>query len=141
MGPDYTSQQTRISGNFKRAWQFKTSQTSGNDYITVSYKDTKNYCNKIINGKAVGGYAWTYSGWLFYYHYITLWSAFFSLDTLATKIGDVEKDLASGSTRMALPRCMSMINTAYMSDVEIEVGSTTTASTLKLMLLSIPIYR
>jgi hypothetical protein len=101
MGPDYASQQTRISGNLKRAWQFKTSSTSDKAYITVSCKDTKSLCGKMIDGKAVGGYAWTYNGWLAYYHYITLCPPFFGLDTLDTKIGEVEKDLASGSTKLA----------------------------------------
>lgn len=41
MGPDFASQQTRIAGNLKRVFQFKTSQTSDKTYITVSYKDTK----------------------------------------------------------------------------------------------------
>jgi hypothetical protein len=101
MGPDYASQQTRIAGNLKRAWQFKTPETSDKEYITVSCKDTKKQCNQMIAGKGVGGYAWTYSGWVYYYHYITLCPLFFSLDTLDTKIADVERDLASGSTKFA----------------------------------------
>jgi hypothetical protein len=52
----------------------------------------------MIDGKAVGSYAWTYNGWFANYHYITLCPP---LDTLDTKIGEVEKDLASGSTKMA----------------------------------------
>ena len=46
IGRDFASQQTRIAGNFKRAWQFKTPATSTKEYITVSYKDTKNFCGK-----------------------------------------------------------------------------------------------
>ncbi|KAN0087078.1 hypothetical protein V8E54_000766 [Elaphomyces granulatus] len=61
-------------------------------YITVSCKDTKSLCGKMIDGKAVGSYAWTYNGWFANYHYITLCPP---LDTLDTKIGEVEKDLAS----------------------------------------------
>jgi hypothetical protein len=101
MGPDYASQQTRIAGNLKRAWQFKTPETSDKEYITVSCKDTKKQCNQMIAGKGVGGYAWTYSGWVYYYHYITLCPLFFSPDTLDTKIADVERDVASGSTKFA----------------------------------------
>lgn len=99
MGPDYATQQTRIAGNLKRAFQFKTSETKA--YITVSCTDTKNLCGKMIDGKAVGGYAWTYSGWVAYYHYITVCPVFFQLDTLSSKMEEVEKDLASGSTKMA----------------------------------------
>jgi hypothetical protein len=101
MGPDFASQQNRISGNLERAWQFKTDKTSEKEYITVSCKDTKNLCGRKIDGKAVGGYAWTYSGWVYYYHYITLCPAFFSLDTLDKKLNDVEQELGSGSKRMA----------------------------------------
>ncbi|KAL9123607.1 MAG: hypothetical protein Q9217_006976, partial [Psora testacea] len=87
MGPDFASQKNRISGNLKRVWQFKTDTTSEKEYITVSCKDTKNLCGKMIDGKA--------------YYYITLCPAFFSLDSLSTKINDVEQDLAGGSTKMA----------------------------------------
>ena len=101
MGPDFASQSARIAGNLKRAWQFKTSKTSDSAYITTSCTDTKNWCGKMIDGKAVGGYAWTYNGWWAYYTYITLCPTFFTLDTLSSKINDVEQDLASGSTKMA----------------------------------------
>ena len=101
IGPDFASQQTRIAGNLKRASQFKTSATSTKEYITVSCKDTKGFCGKKIGGKGVGGYAWTYSGWTAYYNYITLCPPFFLLDTLATQLENVEKDLASGSTKLA----------------------------------------
>ena len=101
MGPDFASQQNRIAGNLKRVWQFKTPETSSKEYITVSCKDTKNICGKKIGGKGVGGYAWTYSGWFYYYHYITLCPPFFTIDSLSTKINTVEQDLASGSTKMA----------------------------------------
>ena len=100
-GPDYASQQSRIAGNLKRAWQFKTPSTSSKEYITTSCKDTKNLCNKSIGGKAVGGYAWTYSGWVYYYHYITLCPPFFTMESLSTKINDVEQELARGETTMA----------------------------------------
>jgi hypothetical protein len=100
MGPDYSSQQARISGNLKRVANFKTSETSGRQYITVSCKDTKNLCNKKIDNKAVGGYAWT-KRWVFDYYYITLCPVFFQLDTLASKFEAVQQDIASGSTKMA----------------------------------------
>ena len=101
MGPDYASQQGRIAGNLKRAWQFKTDSTSDSAYITTSCKDTKNLCNLQIDGKGVGGYAWTYDGWWAYYHYITLCPPFFSLDSLSDKLDEIEGDLASGSTTKA----------------------------------------
>lgn len=101
MGPDFASQQTRIAGNLKRVSQFKTSQTSEKAYITVSCNDTKKLCPKTIGGKGVGGYAWTYPGWFGYYYYITVCPVFFTIDTLSSKINDVQQELASGSTRMA----------------------------------------
>lgn len=101
MGPDYASQQGRIAGNLKRVPQFKTGSTSNSAYITTSCKDTKNLCKLKINGKAVAGYAWTYNGWWAYYHYITLCPPFFTLDSLSKKIGEIEEDLASGSTTKA----------------------------------------
>ncbi|KAL9098006.1 MAG: hypothetical protein Q9163_006243 [Psora crenata] len=81
MGPDFASQQNRISGNLKRAWQFKTDKTSEKEYITVSCKDTKNLCGQTINGKAC--------------------PSFFTLDTLDKKLNDVEQELGSGSKRIA----------------------------------------
>jgi len=101
MGPDFASQQTRTAGNLKRVFQSKTSQTSDKMYITVSYKNINSICYQTIESKAVGGYAWTYNGWLAYYHYITLCPTFFYLDTLDTNINDVRQELASDSTRMA----------------------------------------
>ena len=101
MGPDFASQQNRIAGNLKRAWQFKTSSTSEKEYITTSCKDTKNLCGRTIEGKGVGGYAWTYSGWFYYYHYITLCPTFFTLETLSDKVDEIEADLASGNTDKA----------------------------------------
>ena len=101
MGPDFASQQSRISGNLKRAWQFKTDKTSEKEYITVSCKDTDNICGQKIDGKAVGGYAWTYEGWLYNYYYITLCPTFFTLDTLDKKLNDVEQELGRGNKRMA----------------------------------------
>ena len=61
MGPDWQSQQSRVSGNLQRASSFKTADN--NEYITVSCTDSKNWCGKKIDGKAVGGYAWSYHGW------------------------------------------------------------------------------
>lgn len=110
MGPDFTSQQERISGNFRRVSQFKKYKPGKNEYVTVSCEDTQNLCGKMMNGKAVGGYAWTYSGWLYYYHYITVCPAFFTLDSLSETINEVEQDLARGSTRMASD--MSWLRTA-----------------------------
>lgn len=101
MGPDYMAQKGRIAGNLQRVSEFKTPKTSSKAYITVSCKDTKNICSKEIGGKSVGGYAWTYDGWFGYYHYITLCPPFFSLDSMNTKLADVEKDLSSHSTRSA----------------------------------------
>ena len=101
MGPDYASQQGRIAGNLKRVSQFKTDSTSEKAYITTSCKDTKKLCDLKIDGKGVGGYAWTKDGWLAYYHYITLCPPFFTIDSLSDKLGEIEQDLASGSTTKA----------------------------------------
>jgi hypothetical protein len=81
--------------NFGRAANFKI---QGNSYITTSCKDTKTQCNIKIDGKAVGGYAWTYSGWFGYYHYITLCTTFFTIDTLDTQLQQREAELAAGGT-------------------------------------------
>jgi hypothetical protein len=59
IGPDFYSQHERIAGNLKRAWQWKTPATASKMYITMSCKDTKKLCNEKIDGKSVGGYAWT----------------------------------------------------------------------------------
>lgn len=104
MGSDWRAQQSRLSGNLKRVADFKTGKTSNKAYITVSCNDKDKLCPTKIPGKpqkGVGGYAWTYSGWFGYYHYITLCPTFFTMDTLGTKINQVEQDLAKGSTKMA----------------------------------------
>jgi hypothetical protein len=101
MGHDVSQFQSRISGNLGRAWQFKTGQTSSKEYITVSCKDTKAQCGRTVQGKAVGGYAWTYNGYFGYYHYITFCPTFFTLETLDTKLNDVSQELGKGVTTMA----------------------------------------
>lgn len=101
MGPDYPQYASRIAGNLKRAWQFKTDKTSTSEYITISCKDTENLCGKPQEGKAVGGYARTDSGWFGYYHYITLCDTFFTVDSMDTKITEIEDDLRSGSKTKA----------------------------------------
>ncbi|MCJ1297317.1 hypothetical protein MMC08_000103 [Hypocenomyce scalaris] len=113
IGPDYSTQQQRISArqmqpsrkkptnqpippdNFGRAAAFKI---TGNSYITTSCQDTKNWCNVKKDGKAISGYAWTINGWFRYYHYITLCPAFFTLDSLATQLETHEEELAHGDT-------------------------------------------
>ena len=112
MGPDFRAQTSRISGNLQRVRDFKTGRTSNKAYITVNCKDTKKKCGTKIPGKpqkGVGGYAWTYTGWWGYYHYITLCPLFFTIDDLSTKLNMVEQELASGSTKMA--KDMTWLNT------------------------------
>lgn len=99
MGSDWAKYQSRISENFGRAGKWKLSDQS--EYITVSCTDTQNRCNEDHGDLAVGGYAWTYSGWLYYYHHITLCKPFFTLESLNDKIDDVENALRSGNTRYA----------------------------------------
>ena len=71
----------------------------GNSYITVSCKDTKKNCGRMIDGKAVGGYAWTSTGWFGYkYHYATLCPVFFTLETLDTLFVERDKEVAGGDT-------------------------------------------
>ncbi|KAF2432275.1 hypothetical protein EJ08DRAFT_711039 [Tothia fuscella] len=101
MGPNWSEFQSRIAGNLKRLHEFKTDKTSKSTYITVSCVDSKNYCKKRLEGKAVGGYAWTTSGWWAYYHYITMCEVFYAQDTLYEKIAEVERDLAKGDTLQA----------------------------------------
>lgn len=101
MGPDYSTQQDRIAGNLRRVSEFKSPKTKSNYYITMSCKDTKNYCGKTITGKGVGGYAWTYKGWFFGYHYITFCPLFFTLPSLNEKIDEIEDDLTKGRTDRA----------------------------------------
>lgn len=74
---------------------------SDSTYITLSCKDTHNECNKVIDGKAVGGYGWTDNGWFGYYHYITLCPTFFTADSLDTKLSQVEEELNRGVTDKA----------------------------------------
>jgi hypothetical protein len=102
LGPDYAQFQSRIGGNLNRVSLFENDNANSREYITVSCQDTKNQCGRLIDRKAVGGYGWSAQGWLgYWYHYITLCPPFFSLETLDTKLNDVEQELANGVTRMA----------------------------------------
>ena len=90
------------------AWRISTFNTAGQGkspgttiYITVSFKDTKNLYKLKIDGKAVGGYTWIYSGWFGYYHNIILCPTSFTIDTLVTKLEQVEEELSRGITKMA----------------------------------------
>ncbi|KEZ44680.1 hypothetical protein SAPIO_CDS2756 [Scedosporium apiospermum] len=80
IGPDFSTQQDRI---------------------VVSCKDTKNWCSTRIDGKSVGGYAWTKETWFGSYQHITLCPVYFGLDSLEEKFEMIEKGLASGETKYA----------------------------------------
>lgn len=110
MGSDFYNEQTRISDNFKRVANFKTSKTSSRAYITLSCKDPKNWCHKRKGNKSIGGYAWTVEGWLAWYHHIAICPPFFKLDNLAEKLNFVERGLASGNTKYA--RQMKWLSTS-----------------------------
>jgi hypothetical protein len=70
--------------------------------ITTSCKDIKNWCRLKVEGKAVGGYAWTYDGWFGYkYFYITPCPVFFTLDTLEQKTTQIEDGMQRGDLRYA----------------------------------------
>jgi hypothetical protein len=69
--------------------------------IIVSCKDTKNRCSDRIDGKSVGGYAWTKTTWFGSYQHITLCPVYFGLDSLEEKFEMIEKGLASGETKYA----------------------------------------
>lgn len=69
--------------------------------IIISCKDTQNKCDMKVDGKSVGGYAWTYKGWFGTYQYITLCPPFFTLDTLEEKITFVEDALQRGELKYA----------------------------------------
>ncbi|KAI8933116.1 hypothetical protein NX059_009759 [Plenodomus lindquistii] len=98
MGPDYATQQKRISDNFKRASGFLSNKAFD---IILSCKDTKNYCPIKKDGKAVGGYAREYYGWFGTYYYITMCQPFFQSDDLMYKIDQIEDEMAAGKTEMA----------------------------------------
>ncbi|KAH0350013.1 hypothetical protein KCU81_g2830, partial [Aureobasidium melanogenum] len=101
MGAGYQAQANRISGNFKRVAEFKTSKTSSRAYITMSCKDPKNKCSMDMRGKTIGGYAWSVNGWFGWYNYIAFCPPFFTLDDLGEKLNLVEQGLASGNTKYA----------------------------------------
>ncbi|OHE90779.1 hypothetical protein CORC01_13919 [Colletotrichum orchidophilum] len=99
IGPDFSNFQDRITKNFERAQEFKDKQKFD---IILSCKDTQNKCGRQIDGKSVGGYAWTqawYFGWK-YYH-ITLCPIYFGLDTLDEKFDLIESELGNGETKHA----------------------------------------
>ncbi|KAH9882337.1 hypothetical protein J1614_000573 [Plenodomus biglobosus] len=98
IGPDFSAQQKRIADNLKRASSFPIKKTFD---IILSCKDTKNYCAIQKDGKSVGGYAWTYSGWFGYYYYITMCAPFFQTDDLMGKIDLIEKEMAEGNPQKA----------------------------------------
>lgn len=101
MGPDFIKFSSRISGNLKRVYEFKTSKTSTREYITISCNDPEKMCGKSSQRKAVGGYAKTVSDWSGHYHFISLCQPFFSLDSLDTKLKQIQKDLQSGVAKQA----------------------------------------
>jgi hypothetical protein len=113
MGPDFSEFQGRISGNLRRAADFKTSGSK--DYIALSCKDTKNLCQRKSGEKAVGGYAWTKNGWFGYYYYITLCPTYFTIDSLLTKLEQVNDELDRGKTDMAtnLTGLIIKVNSSY----------------------------
>ncbi|KAJ8118877.1 hypothetical protein OPT61_g212 [Boeremia exigua] len=85
--------------NFKRAIDFLAKKSFD---IIVSCKDAKNNCSLKRDGKAVGGYAWTYHGWFGYkYQYIVMCDPFFQTDDLMYKINQVEDALLNGDSKMA----------------------------------------
>jgi hypothetical protein len=95
MGADYINEElnNRIYGNLNRVLSLKSSTAS--EYVTLSCNDPEQRCNqKIGNGKIVGGYASTRSGWFGYYHYITFCPPFFTLSNLDSKIEEARKDKA-----------------------------------------------
>ncbi|KAF4304349.1 hypothetical protein GTA08_BOTSDO08340 [Botryosphaeria dothidea] len=98
VGPDYSIFQQRMLDNFNRFKDFKKDKKF--DIIT-SCKDTKGWCGKEIDGKGVGGYAWTYHGWTGWYHYITLCPNFFGLDTFEEKIEFIEDQIQKGDFHYA----------------------------------------
>ena len=62
--------------------------------IIITCKDPKGVCKAGREGKRVGGYGWTYTGWFGYkYHYIALCDPFFNLDTLKDRVSLVERAL------------------------------------------------
>ncbi|KAH7080719.1 hypothetical protein FB567DRAFT_448489 [Paraphoma chrysanthemicola] len=87
--------------NAKHVALWKTFSTKKTFDIIVSCKDTKNLCPVQKDGKSVGGYAFTYSGWLGYYYYITMCAPFFQTDDLMGKIDLIEKEMQEGNPQKA----------------------------------------
>jgi hypothetical protein len=99
MGSDWFDFEERIRGNIGRASKFLNNGGTSN-YITTTCQDPKKYCNKRIQGKAIGGYAWNYKGWTGTYGYIHMCDPYFTLDDVAgltnninywKKVEDVDK--------------------------------------------------
>jgi hypothetical protein len=85
--------------NFERVKDLKTNKKFD---IIMSCKDEKNLCGLKIDGKSVGGYAWTSKGWFgSRYQHISLCPIFFSLETLEEKIASVEDGIQRGDLKYA----------------------------------------
>lgn len=96
IGPDYAVQQQRIVNNLRRVEDHRLNKKFD---IIVSCKDTKNRCGNRIDGKSVGGYAWTYKGWTGHYYYITLCPVYFGIDTFQNKTKEIQERIPAGDTR------------------------------------------
>ncbi|RAR16231.1 Metalloproteases (zincins), catalytic [Stemphylium lycopersici] len=88
--------------------QFSDREPDGHDAKDIALWETwigPNYASqqkRIVDGKAVGGYAWTSKGWFgYYYYYITMCNPFFQSDDLMAKIDQIENQLNEGDTEMA----------------------------------------
>ncbi|KAK0703399.1 hypothetical protein B0T26DRAFT_496936 [Lasiosphaeria miniovina] len=92
IGPDYITQQQRILADLQAYKNF--------DAI-MSCKDTKNRCGRTIDGKDVGGYAWTVNGWFWNAYYITLCPVWFGLNSLEDTITFIEAEPQKGQPRYA----------------------------------------
>jgi hypothetical protein len=89
---------TKSVENLGRASDFKGKKAFD---IIVSCKDVKNWCRIQKDGKVIGGYAWTYSGYFSYYHYIVMCDPFFLTGSLQDKINQIEYDFSKGETKTA----------------------------------------
>ncbi|EQB57145.1 hypothetical protein CGLO_02782 [Colletotrichum gloeosporioides Cg-14] len=97
-GRQIATWRTYIGPDFAEAEEFKRKKSFD---IILSCKDTKDQCNTKIDGKAVGGYAWTTSWFGWKYQHVTLCPVFFELRTLDDIFELLEDGLERGELKYA----------------------------------------
>ncbi|KAF4497527.1 Metalloproteases (zincins), catalytic [Fusarium agapanthi] len=98
VGPDYSEQQDRMLNNLKRVSDFRHSKKFD---IIVTCNDPRHQCPIKVGDKQVGGYGWTYRGWMGQYHNIALCKSFFTVPDLEEKTEFIEEQIQNGNTKYA----------------------------------------